>query len=142
MTQTTLVNSRLNTNKPVMVESKRFTKKDKAKELYVQYSDLSRDEIIQKFIEELDMQENSARTYVSTCAKELNLQLGKPYKTRNVNKDNLKREKALRIYADSVKEGMLRKEIIVRLASELNMTLNSAATHCSIAAKVYNTGLR
>ena len=119
----------------VVVDAKRVSKKEKAKELYVKYSTLSRNEIIQKFIDELDMPENSARTYVSTCAKELNNRLGKQYKTRNVNKSNLKREKALTIYANN--SHLDRKEIIEKLKTELDMTHNSAATHCSIAAKLY-----
>ncbi len=135
MTQTTLVNN-AETSAPVVLSSRRLSKKDKAKELYVKYSSLNRDDIVQRFIEELDMPENSARTYVSTCAKELNEQLGKSYKTRNVKKDNLKRERAFRIYSDNAT--LSRKEIIEKLKTELEMTHNSAATHCSIAHKAYN----
>ena len=113
----------------------RLSKKDKARELYVKYHALTRDQIIQKFIEELDMQENSARTYVSVCAKELNGELGKEYKTRNVNKSSLKRQLAFEIFSNNV--SLSRKDIIEKMRVELNMTYNSAATHCSLAAKQY-----
>lgn len=136
MTHATLI-SNSNVGGSAVVDSKRVSKKEKAKELYVKYNTLTRNEIIQKFIDELDMPENSARTYVSTCAKELNTALGKQYKTRNVNKSNLKREKALAIYASN--EHLDRKEIIEKLKTELDMTHNSAATHCSIAAKMFKS---
>jgi hypothetical protein len=124
-------------SKPVTVTRTRTSKKDRARELYVKYHQLTREEIIQKFIQELDMPENSARTYVSTCAKELNGKLGKDYKTRNVNKKNLKRERAFEIY--SANATLSRKDIIEKLKTELNMTYNSAATHCSLAAKAFKT---
>lgn len=125
-------------SKPVTVTRARTSKKDKARELYEKYHTLTRDQIIQKFIEELDMPENSARTYVSVCAKELNEKLGKEYKTRNVNKNALKRERAFQIYAAN--STLSRKEIIEKLKTELSMSYNSAATHCSLAAKAFKNG--
>jgi hypothetical protein len=122
-------------SKPVTVSRTRVSKKDLARELYVKYHNLTRDQMIQKFMDELKMPDNSARTYVSVCAKELNGKLGKEYKTRNVNKTSLKREKAFAIYAAN--HSLTRKEIIEKLKNELGMTYNSAATHCSLAAKAF-----
>lgn len=136
MNQTVISSQNVGVKPPTIAS--RTSKKDKAKELYKKYHTLNRNQIIQKFIEELDMPENSARTYVSVCAKELNETLGKEYKTRNVNRTNSKRERAYQLYADNVTKG--RKEIIEILKSTLGMSHNSAATHCSLAHKAYKAG--
>ena len=129
-------------SKPVTFTRAKNSKKDKARELYVQYIELPRDQIIQKFIEELDMPESSARTYVSVCAKELNEKHGKEFKPRNVNRANSKRAKAFQIFKDNVITGGTgpqfdRKVIIEIYKATLGMTHNSAATHCSLAYKAY-----
>lgn len=125
-------------SKPVTYTRAKNSKKARAKELYVKHPDLSRDQIIQKFITELEMPESSARTYVSECAKELNEQLGKHFKPRNVDTANSKRAKAFKIYKDNVTSD--RKDIINILKVELSMSHNSAATHCSLAHKAYSAG--
>jgi len=128
----------LNTqSRPVTVTRTRMSKKDRAKELYTKNHELPRDQLIQMFIDELDMPENSARTYVSVCAKELNGTLGKDFKTRKVNRTNLKRDRAFQIYSDNI--SLPRKEIIEKMCADLGMTVNSAATHCSLAAKHYRS---
>lgn len=134
-------NTNQGSNTVTTITRTRTSKKDKARELYVKYHALSRQQIIQKFIEELELQEPSARTYVSECAKELNAQLGKDYKTRNVKKATLKRERAFAIY--EANSNLPRKEIIEKLCTELGISHNSAATHCSLAhnrLKAKNSG--
>lgn len=111
-------------------------KKQKAKELYMQYHALDRRELIVKFQSELGMSENSARTHISLCAKELNNTLNKPYITRNINKSGLKRQKAMEIFENN--SNFTRSEMIEKFMTELNMSRNSAATHCSMCAKAYN----
>lgn len=137
MSQTIIENSTPK-SKMVSIASTRVSKKDQARELYVKNPDLSRDQMIQKLIDELEMPENSARTYVSICARELNGTLGKEFKTRNVNRSKSKRELSYAIYVAN--SGLDRKEIIAKMVAELDMTHNSAATHCSIAANRAKNG--
>lgn len=114
---------------------KRASKLAKAKKLYLENPNLPRDSMIQLFMEQLHIPENSARTYASVCARELNLTMGKEYKTRKVNKGSTKYERAFQIYKTYAQ--LPRREIIERMKTELNITHNSAATHCSLAANRY-----
>lgn len=118
--------------------AKRPSKLAKAKKLYLQFPDLPRDLMIQKFMEELQIPENSARTYASVCARDLNSSMGKEYKTRKVNKNNTKYERAFQIYKTYAH--LPRRDIIEHLKTELNITHNSAATHCSLAHNRYYQG--
>jgi predicted transcriptional regulator len=138
MSQTILTNNNLGTQPVTITRPERISKKEQAKQLYLKYHNLPREQIIQKFIEEIDIPESSARTYASICAKDLNETIGKEFKTRNVNRTNSKREKAFQIYTTYAH--LSRKEIIEKMKNELNMTHNSAATHCSLAAKEYRQG--
>lgn len=144
MSQQTIDNTKEG-SKPVTYTRAKNSKKDKARELYVQYIELPRAQIIQKFIEELDMPESSARTYVSVCAKELNEKHGLEFKTRSRNRPNLKREQAFEIFKENVITGGIepkfdRKVIIEIMKEKLGITHNSAATHCSLASKAYFHG--
>jgi hypothetical protein len=118
-----------------MSNSEKTLKKEKAKELYLKYHTLERRELINKFQAELGMSENSARTHISLCAKELNNTLSKPYITRNINQSGLKRQKAMEIFRSN--PSFNRKQMIETFMKELNMSRNSAATHCSMCAKAY-----
>lgn len=122
-------------NVPVLINGrgKIQTKKELAKKLYLSVHMLARKEQIDKFVEELLISENSARTHISWCARELNNGLNKPYTTRKRDLTRLKREKAYTIFAGH--PNLPRKEIIKLLETDLEMSQNSAATHCSISAK-------
>jgi hypothetical protein len=121
----------------VMIDNvnKTITKKEKARELYKKYHNLPRKEIAYKFVEELLMPIESALTHVSLCAKELNSSLNKPFVTRKHNPDKLKKAKAYNIFSSNPQ--LSRKQMITEFQSQLNMTENSAATHCSMCAKEF-----
>jgi hypothetical protein len=137
MTSTIIQNSN-QVSKVTAISTRRKAKKTQAKELYTKYHTLPREAIIQKFIEELEMPENSASTYVSLCAKELNVHLGLEFKTRKAKRTSSKRERAFAIFANNAEKG--RKAIIEIMKRELEMSHNSAATHCSLAYQAYMAG--
>jgi hypothetical protein len=137
MSSTIIQNSNTG-SKVTSISTARTPKKTQARELYTRYHALPRKAIIQKFIEELEMPENSASTYVSLCAKELNEPLGLDFKTRKARRTGSKKERAFAIYANNAEKG--RKAIIEIMKQELEMTHNSAATHCSLAYQAYMAG--
>lgn len=108
-------------------------KKEAAKELYKLFHNLSRKDLIDKFVEELHISENSARTHLSWCAKEMNSVFNKPYVTRKIDHNKLKREQAYALFKNN--PNLSRKAIINLFQNKLNMSENSAATHCSLSAK-------
>lgn len=124
-------------SKPKVINNKSATltktKKEIAKELYRLFHHLERSDLINKFVEELHITENSARTHISWCAKELNAALNKPYITRKIDGNKLKREKAYALFKSN--PNMERKAIIQLFQNKLHMSENSAATHCSLSAK-------
>jgi hypothetical protein len=115
--------------------SKTASKKEIARQLYKDFHSLDRQLLIHKFVEELHISENSARTHISWCAKELNSTLNKPYITRKIDQNKLKKEKAYRIFKSN--PNLSRRDIIKLFESNLNMSENSAATHCSLSSKRY-----
>lgn len=122
-------------NKPVVINStnKNATKKEIARILYQKFHTLDRKSLIHKFVEELHITENSARTHISWCAKEMNNNLNKPYLSRKIDQSKLKKEKAYTIFSSN--QNLSRKDIIRLLQNTLNMSENSAATHCSLSSK-------
>jgi uncharacterized protein YbcC (UPF0753/DUF2309 family) len=122
----------------VVMQSKtrNATKKEIARELYKMYHTLERTDLIHKFCEELLITENSARTHLSWCAKELNASLNKPYITRKIDNTKLKKEKAYSLFKSHT--GIERKAMIQLFQSKLNISENSAATHCSLSAKRFS----
>lgn len=119
----------------VVIKTRNATKKEIAKQLYKNFHNLDRKALIHKFVEELHITENSARTHISWCAKELNTALNKPFLTRRIDPSKLKKEKAYSIFKNN--PNLSRKEIIKLLQSNLKMSENSAATHCSLSSKRY-----
>ena len=119
-----------------IIDNTTKTKKEIAKELYRLFHHLNRKDLINKFVEELHVTENSARTHLSWCAKELNDSLNKPFITRKIDLGKLKREKAYTLF--KANPAMERKAIIQLFQNKLNMSENSAATHCSLSAKRFS----
>jgi hypothetical protein len=115
--------------------SKRSTKKEAARVLYKANHSLDRPALIKKFTQELGITENSARTHISWCAKELSNTLNIPFSTRNHDPAKLKKEKAYNIFKNHPNSP--RKEIIQLYRDTLGMSPKSAATHCSLSAKRY-----
>ena len=121
-------------NTSVTIENK-GSKKDKARQVYISNPNLTRDQFVDLIVKDLDIRENSARTYASQFAKEHNVELGKPYKSRKIDNSNSKKQKAYEIYAAN--SNLSRKEIIALIQNELSVTENAASTHCSYAAKQF-----
>lgn len=116
----------------------KVTKKELAKNLYLQNHHLERKELISLVMKELNTTENSARTHISNAAKVLNPTLGKQFMTRKSLNPSLKKVQAERIVLANYKN-MTRKELANKLITELNVkTLNSANTHISSIIKEHN----
>lgn len=120
---------------PTTINATAKPKKEAARELYQLFHHLNRKDLIDKFVEELHVSENSARTHLSWCAKEMNSSLNKPYITRKIDPGKLKREKAYSLFKNN--PNLSRKAIINLFQNKLHMSENSAATHCSLSAKRY-----
>lgn len=126
----------MNNSKTVLIDgNKPETKKNIAKKLYMNYHTLDRRSLIHKFVEELHITENSARTHISWCAKELNPLLNKPIVTRKIDESKCKKGQAYNLF---VNNNISRNEMIKLFQKELDMTRNSAITHCSMCAKRYS----
>lgn len=112
----------------------RVPKKQQALDLYrVHAKTLIRDQIVDLFMTELDIPENTARTYASWCAKELNEELGLPY-ARRKRKEITQVQQTADICAEN--QHISRREVIDIVSQRLNITPENAATHVSIATKV------
>lgn len=118
-----------------MAKAKKMTKKDRALLLFEQNNNKSRKELIDLFVRELDTTEGSARTHLSWCMKELKDKYQLKYETRKIDKSGLKREKAMTIFKQNPQ--LSRDEMIEKFEKDLEMTRNSAATHCSMCSKAY-----
>lgn len=118
-----------------MANFKKVTKKDKALLLFEQNINKNKQELISLFLRELNTTEGSARTYLSWCRKELADKHQLEYKKRNIGKSSLKREKAINIFDNNPQ--LSRSEMVDKFVTELKMTKNSAATHCSMCSKQY-----
>lgn len=125
-----------NTQVVMQSTTKNTTKKEIARELYRIYHHLNRKDLIDKFVEELHISENSARTHLSWCAKELNSLYNKPYVTRRIDPTKLKKERAYSLFKNHT--AMERKSMIQLFQTKLNISENSAATHCSLSAKRFS----
>lgn len=118
-----------------MIESGK-TKKQIVKNMLLKYHNiLNRKQLLDKIVEDLLISENSARTHLSWALKDVASQIDKKYVTRNRDKDKLKKEKAFNIFVQN--PNLSRKEMINLFESKLNMSNNSAATHCSMCVKQY-----
>lgn len=122
-------------NTATMIDNIQKTKKELVKEIYMKNHDQSRNAIVNKVVEELLMPIESARTHVSWVAKELNPILNKPFKTRKRDPLSLKKVKAYEIFENNTT--LSRKEMIAKFQTELGMSENSAATHCSMCVKEF-----
>ena len=112
----------------------KVTKKDQAKDLYMKNHSLPRKQLIETFMKELRMSENSARTHISNVSREMNVALGKAYIQRNTIKPTLKREQAKTLVISNYATKS-RKELASLLEAELGMSTNSAQTHISKLVK-------
>lgn len=122
-------------NTVVISKNRNLKIKEIAKDLYKMYHTLDRKSLIHKFVEELHITENSARTHLSWCAKELNQSLNKPYITRKIDSSKLKKEKSYNLFKNN--PALNRKDMIKLFQNNLRMSENSAATHCSLSSKRY-----
>lgn len=113
------------------------TKRERAIELYeLHYPTLSRESMVNKFIRELNLPSaNSARTYISFSKKALASKLQLQFKKRKVDARKTKRGRA--IYIFNTNKHLTRKEMMALFVDELDMTQNSAATHCSMCVAEY-----
>ncbi len=112
----------------------KVTKKDLAKDLYQKNHALPRKQLIDMFMKNLHMSENSARTHISNASKDLNGVLGKTFISRNTIKPSLKKEQA-KIIVQKNFASLTRKELASKLENELGMSMNSAQTHISKLVK-------
>jgi hypothetical protein len=120
--------------KPIILRKR--TKREKAVELYEQNHHLPYEKVVHTFIKELNLpSENSARTYISLSKKALAVKLQLPYSSRKVDARKTKRGRAMDIFIKN--PHLTRKEMIDKFVEELNMTWNSAATHCSMCVQEY-----
>lgn len=110
------------------------TKKDLAKDLYQKNHSLPRKQLIDMFMKNLQMTENSARTHISNASRDLNATLGKTFVSRNTLKPTLKKEQAKAIVQQNY-ASLTRKELAAKLEAELGMSTNSAQTHISKLVK-------
>jgi hypothetical protein len=112
------------------------TKKERAVELYEKSLHLPKEKLIRVFIKELNLpSENSARTYISMSKKALASKIPVQYKKRKIDARKTKKGRAMELFNDNPQ--LSRKEMIELFEKELNMTFNSAATHCSMCAREY-----
>lgn len=130
-------NTFLNKNKQYNLTGykKDIPKKQYAEILYTKFHNLPKNDLTNIFVEELYTTKKAAQTYISICAKNLNLQLNKPYKTRIRDIPNLKKQKAYDIFTSN--PTLNRKQMIDLLTDKLQITNNSAATHVSMCIKRY-----
>jgi hypothetical protein len=120
-----------------VIVTQKLTKKERAVELYEKNHALSLDKLIRAFVRELDLpSENSARTYISLSKKALASRLNMAYKGRKIDARTTKRGKAMELFNRNI--NISRKEMIDLFVNELNMSYNSAATHCSQCAQEYH----
>lgn len=118
--------------------TKKETKKEKALRLFEQNNTKSRKELVELFVRELNTTEGSARTHVSWCIKEFAAKKNYThlkYNKRNIKRSELKREKAMKIFNDNPQ--LDRNQMIQKFVDLLEMSTNSAATHCSMCSKQY-----
>lgn len=121
-------------SKPVLIDSNK-TKKDLTKDLYLQNYNLPKKEIWNLVVEKLNVDIATARTYVWNAAKEINPTLNLPLTTRKIDQSKLKRGKAYELFVSN--PSLNRKQMISLIENTLNITNNSAATHCSMSAKKF-----
>ena len=117
--------------------NRKKTKKERAIDLYEQSHSLPQDKLVRTFIKELNLpSENSARTYISMSKKALASKLSISYKARKIDSRKTKRGRAMEIF--NANPQLTRKEMIEMFIHELEMSYNSAATHCSQCAQEYS----
>ena len=112
------------------------TKQERAVEIYERTHHLGKDTMVKTFITELNLpSENSARTYISLSKKALASKLLLPYKQRKTDPRTTKRGQAIDLFNKN--KHLTRKEMMDLFVEELNMTANSAGTHCSMCVQEY-----
>ena len=113
------------------------TKREMALELYeLHHPYLSNENMVNKFIRELNLPSvNSARTYISFSKKSLASKLQIHFRQRKIDTRKTKRGRAMDIFNKN--KHLTRKEMMELFVVELNMTQNSAATHCSMCVAEY-----
>lgn len=131
-------------SKPVLISNKNKTRKELVEELYINNPNMSKKELWNKAVEELytrGMQIDiaTARTYVWLAERKLAKTINptKLIKTRKIDPTNLKRTKAYNLFESN--PNLTRKQMESLIATTLNITDNSAATHCSMCAKTFVT---
>lgn len=80
--------------------------------------------------------ENSARTYISKSKKALASKLGVRYNSRKIDARKTKKGQAMELFNKNPQ--LTRTEMIDLFVKELDMSWNSAATHCSMCAREYS----
>lgn len=119
-----------------LVSIRKRTKQERAIELYERTHYLPKEKMMSTFMNELKLpSENSARTYISLSKKALASKLRLQYKQRKTDHRKTKRGRAMDIFNRN--HQLTRPEMIDLFIKELNMSWNSAATHCSMCAQEY-----
>jgi len=119
-----------------LMSIRKRTKQERAIELYEGTHHLPHEKMVSTFISELKLpSENSARTYISLSKKALASKLQLQYKQRKTDHRKTKRGRAIEIFNKN--QQLTRPEMINLFIEELNMSWNSAATHCSMCAQEY-----
>ena len=114
----------------------KVTKKDKAKKLFEENHNLPYTTLVRLFLRELDLPtENAARTYISMTKRELAHKLNISYKGRKIDARKTKKGKAMELFKNNT--NLTRNQMIELFVEELDMTWNSAATHCSMCVQEY-----
>lgn len=122
---------------PMSYKAKGKTKKQLAVELYEKNHALPLDQMVRLFVRELDLpSENSARTHISNSKRALASKLGVKYKSRKIDARKTKKGQCMELFNNNPK--LTRKEMIELFVSEVGMSWNSAATHCSQCAREYS----
>lgn len=124
----------MSNNKPVLIDGTK-TKKQLTKELYQQNYNLPKKDIWNLIVEKLNVDIATARTYVWNAAREINPTLNLPLTTRKIDQTKLKRGKAYDLFVQN--PNLDRKQMIKLIENSLQITNNSAATHCSMSAKKF-----
>ena len=118
------------------MQTSKGKKKDLALALYESNHHLPPDKLVRTFIQELNLpSENAARTYISMSRKALASKLHISYKTRKIDSRKTKKGQVMDIFNRN--QHLTRKEMIELFVKELEMSHNSAATHCSQCAQEY-----
>lgn len=119
-----------------LISTQKRTKKERAIVLYEKSRHLTTENMVNAFIDELNLpSENSARTYISLSKKALASKLQITFNSRKIDSRKTKRGRAMEIFNKN--QYLTRIEMMQLFVGELNMTEDSAATHCSQCVQEY-----